>query len=58
MKSDGRLICANFGCPANVRRLPPAFHKGTDLDRIRAAQVEELRRKVRAFVDRVLATQS
>ncbi|TRW84721.1 FBP domain-containing protein [Mycolicibacterium sp. 018/SC-01/001] len=52
----GALICADFGCSKNVRRLPPAFHKGTDLDLIRARQVDELRRKVQGFVDRVLAT--
>ena len=55
--SIGALICANFGCPGNVRRLPPAFHKGTDLERIRAQQVEELRRKVHAFANRVLSTE-
>ncbi len=52
----GTLICADFGCSRNVRRLPPAFHRGTDLERIRAERVEDLRRKVHGFVDRVLAT--
>jgi hypothetical protein len=54
----GALICANFGCSRNVRRLPPAFHRDTDLDRIRAEQVDELRRRVHGFVDRVLATET
>ena len=51
----GALICADFGCSRNVRRLPPAFHRGTDVERIRTQQVDELRRTVQAFVDRVLA---
>ncbi|MBX7453515.1 FBP domain-containing protein [Mycolicibacterium sp. 3033] len=52
----GTMICADFGCSRNVRRLPPAFHKGTDLDQIRARQIDELRRKVQGFVEKVLAT--
>ncbi|MHA0286981.1 FBP domain-containing protein [Mycobacterium sp. C3-094] len=52
----GTLICADFSCSRNVRRPPPAFHKGTDLQRIRAGRVEDLRRKVHGFVDKVLAT--
>lgn len=52
----GTLICADFGCSRNVRRLPPAFHKDTDLDSIRAERVEDLRRKVHGFVDKVLDT--
>lgn len=54
----GMLICANFGCSANVRQLPPAYHKDTDLERIREQRVEELRRKVHGFVDKVLSTES
>lgn len=52
----GTMICANFGCSRNVRRLPPAFHKDTDLQRIREQQIHELRRKVHGFVDNVLST--
>lgn len=54
----GALICANFGCSGNVRRLPPAYHKETDLERIRAQRVDELRRKVHGFVDKVLSTEN
>lgn len=53
----GALICANFGCSRNVRQLPPAYHKGTDLARIREHQVGELRRKVHGFVNEVLSTE-
>lgn len=52
----GTLICADFGCSRNVRRLPPAFHRGTDLELIRARQIDDLRRKVLGFVDKVLTT--
>ena len=53
----GTMICANFGCSRNVRRLPPAYHKDTDLERIREQQIHELRRKVHGFVNNVLSTQ-
>ncbi|MCX2713642.1 FBP domain-containing protein [Mycolicibacterium sp. J2] len=53
----GMLICANFGCSRHVRQLPPAYHKGTDLDRLREQRIDELRRKVRGFVDKVLSTE-
>ncbi len=52
----GAMICADFGCSRNVRRLPPAFHKDTDLALIRARRVDELRLKVHGFADKVLAT--
>lgn len=54
----GTLICANFGCSGNVRQLPPAYHKETDLELIREQRVEELRSKVHGFVDKVLSTES
>lgn len=53
----GMLICANFGCSRHVRQLPPAYHKGTDLDRLREQRIDELRRKVHGFVDKVLSTE-
>ena len=53
----GALICANFGCSRNARQLPPAYHKGTDLDALREQRVAELRRKVHGFVDEVLSTE-
>lgn len=52
----GTMICASFGCSRNVRRLPPAYHKDTDLERIREQQIHELRRKLHGFVDNVLST--
>jgi len=52
----GALICANFGCSRNVRQLPPAYHKGTDLELLRQRRVDDLRRAVHGFVDKVTAT--
>ncbi|HEY9266750.1 MAG TPA: FBP domain-containing protein [Mycobacterium sp.] len=54
----GALICAHFGCSGNARKLPPAYHKETDLERLRAQRVAELRRKVHGFVDKVLSTEN
>ncbi|QKT07681.1 FBP domain-containing protein [Gordonia sp. X0973] len=50
----GVLICEKFGCSRNARQLPPAYHRGTDLEQIRDQRVAELRRRIRAFVDEVL----
>ncbi|EGD57131.1 FBP domain-containing protein [Gordonia neofelifaecis] len=53
----GTLICSGFNCSKHARKLPPAYHKGTDLDAIRAEQVAELRRRVGSFVTEVLSTE-
>nr|WP_290707096.1 FBP domain-containing protein [Gordonia sp. UBA5067] len=51
----GILICERFGCSRHARQLPPAYHRGTDLDAVRADRVAALRRRIRTFVDEVLA---
>ncbi|GAB08976.1 hypothetical protein GOARA_026_00050 [Gordonia araii NBRC 100433] len=51
----GVLICEKFGCSRNARQLPPAYHGGTDLDAVREERVADLRRRIHAFVDEVLA---
>ncbi len=53
----GVLVCDNFGCSKNARQLPPAYHKGTDLDAIRAERVADLTRRVNGFVEAVLSTE-
>ena len=53
--SIGVQVCDDFGCSRRVRKLPPAFHKGTDLEAIRAEQIESLRRRVDAFVAQALS---
>ncbi|MCF8611356.1 FBP domain-containing protein [Gordonia sp. HY285] len=50
------LICEDFACPKRARKLPPAYHKDTDLDAIRAGQVDEMSRRVHAFVTEALST--
>ncbi|ADG77110.1 hypothetical protein TPAU25S_02429 [Tsukamurella paurometabola] len=51
------LVCEDFSCAANARKLPPAFHKATDLDAIREQNLAELRRRVTGFVAEVLSTE-
>ncbi|MFW0791818.1 FBP domain-containing protein [Gordonia sp. CPCC 205333] len=53
----GALVCNNFGCSRNARQLPPAYHKGTDLDGLRAERIADLRRRVTSFVTEVLSTE-
>lgn len=53
----GVLVCEDFSCPRNARRLPPAFHKGTDLETLRAEAVAGLRKRVDGFVANVLASE-
>jgi hypothetical protein len=50
----GVLVCEDFSCPRNARRLPPAFHKDTDLEALRAESVAGLRHRVETFVANVL----
>lgn len=53
----GVLVCEDFSCAANARKLPPAFHKGTDVEQIREENLAELRRRVTGFVAEVLSTE-
>lgn len=53
----GVLVCEDFSCAANARKLPPAFHKGTDTDLIREQNLADLRRRVKGFVAEVLSTE-
>ncbi|OZG28605.1 hypothetical protein BH683_012665 [Williamsia sp. 1138] len=53
----GVLACEDFSCPRNARRLPPAFHKATDLEALRAEAVAGLRQRVEAFVSNALTAE-
>ncbi len=53
----GVLVCEDFSCAANARKLPPAFHKGTDTEQIREQNLVDLRRRVNGFVTEVLSTE-
>ncbi|WOF23683.1 FBP domain-containing protein [Microbacterium betulae] len=46
----GTLVCANFGCNANVRRLPPLAYEGYDREAAREERIQRLRAHVRSFV--------
>lgn len=48
--SVGTLVCANFGCSANVRRLPPLAYEGFDRELARDMRMLRLGEHVRAFV--------
>ncbi|MDT0158282.1 FBP domain-containing protein [Microbacterium sp. ARD32] len=46
----GTLICANFGCSANVRKLPPLAYEGYDRELARDLRMLRLREHVASFV--------
>ncbi|MGW9113238.1 FBP domain-containing protein [Microbacterium sp. NPDC055683] len=46
----GTLVCADFACSQNVRKLPPLAYEGYDREAAREARIERLRAHVRAFV--------
>jgi hypothetical protein len=46
----GTLACAEFGCSANVRRLPPLAYEGFDREAARDQRIERLGENVRAFL--------
>lgn len=46
----GTLICENFGCSANVRRLPPLAYEGFDRELARQMRMLRLREHVAAFL--------
>lgn len=46
----GTLVCANFECSANVRRLPPLAYPGFDREAARDQRILRLGEHVRAFV--------
>lgn len=46
----GTLLCANFECSANVRKLPPMAYLGYDVEAARVQRIASLGERVRAFV--------
>jgi hypothetical protein len=50
----GTLICANFECSANVRKLPPMAYIGFDVHAARNERIATLRLRSSAFVDAVI----
>ncbi|MGO4680858.1 FBP domain-containing protein [Microbacterium sp. 2MCAF23] len=48
--SLGVLICANFGCSGNVRRLPPLAYEGYDREAAREQRILRLQQHIRGFL--------
>ncbi|MBZ4486540.1 FBP domain-containing protein [Microbacterium sp. cx-55] len=46
----GTLVCANFECSRNVRRLPPSAYLGFDREAARDRRIDMLRENVTNFV--------
>ncbi len=46
----GTLVCANFECSNNVRKLPPSAYLGFDREAARHRRIEALKRHVEGFV--------
>jgi hypothetical protein len=46
----GTLVCANFECSRNVRKLPPSAYLGFDREAARDRRIEALRENVTNFV--------
>ena len=44
------LVCENFGCSANVRRLPPLAYEGYDRELARDLRIVRLREHLSGFV--------
>jgi len=51
----GTLVCENFQCSTNVRKLPPVAYLGFDQEAARDARILELRVRAAAFVTAVMA---
>lgn len=50
----GTLVCAEFGCSANVRKLPPLAYVGYDAEAARQDRIATLRERSVAFAGSVL----
>lgn len=49
----GTLVCEEFECSQNVRRLPPLAYEGYDLEAARLRRIDELRMRAAGFADTV-----
>jgi len=50
----GTLVCAEFGCSANVRKLPPLAYVGFDAEAARQERISTLQARALAFTSSVL----
>ncbi|HWS50708.1 MAG TPA: FBP domain-containing protein [Microbacterium sp.] len=51
--SVGSLVCENFGCSGNVRRLPPLAYEGFDRETARDLRILRLQERVSGFIQAV-----
>lgn len=49
----GTLVCADFGCSRNARKLPAVAYLGFDVEAARDKQINTLRERVQGFVAEV-----
>ncbi len=49
----GTLVCADFQCSSNVRKLPPMAYIGFDVEGARDLRISTLRERASAFVEGV-----
>ncbi|MET1052337.1 MAG: FBP domain-containing protein [Mycetocola sp.] len=49
----GTLVCADFGCSRNARKLPAVAYLGFDVHAAREKQIAGLQERVRRFIDDV-----
>lgn len=56
LNTVGTLVCADFGCNANVRKPPPLAYTGFDLEAARQQRIEQLRSNVVGFAELIAAT--
>ena len=48
------LLCEDFECSRNVRKLPPLAYEGYDLEAARLRRIDELRMRAAGFADAVV----
>jgi hypothetical protein len=46
----GTLVCADFGCSRNARKLPAVAYLGFDVEAARDKQISTLQERVQRFV--------
>lgn len=51
--TTGTLVCEDFECSRNVRKLPPLAYEGYDLEAARVRRIDELRLRAAGFADAV-----
>ena len=45
----GTLVCQDFQCSRNVRKLPPPAYEGYDVEAARVRRIEDLQLRIASF---------